>query len=130
MIGDRELTIRRDANSTPWLVDIVWDAAGRLGHRRTFVNDLTTIEDDHVPFLRAGVAAVDIIDLDNPTGTRRRTPSNTSARAACRRWATSCWPPSPTSNARSRPAPADAGRRADMRRAGQASVCGEEAARG
>lgn len=67
MIGDRDLTIRRDANSTPWLVDLVWDAAGRLGHRRTFPNELTTIEDDHVPFLRAGVPAVDIIDLDNPT---------------------------------------------------------------
>lgn len=67
MIGDRELTIRRDANSTPWLVDLVWDAAGRLGHRRTFTNELTTIEDDHVPFLHAGVPAVDIIDLDNPT---------------------------------------------------------------
>ncbi len=67
MIGDRDLTIRRDANSTPWLVDIVWNAATRLGHRGTFSNDLTTIEDDHVPFLRAGVPAVDIIDLDNPT---------------------------------------------------------------
>jgi hypothetical protein len=28
---------------------------------------LTTVEDDHIPFLRAGVPAVDIIDLENPT---------------------------------------------------------------
>jgi hypothetical protein len=28
---------------------------------------LTVIEDDHIPFLRAGVAAADIIDLENPT---------------------------------------------------------------
>lgn len=67
MIGDRDLVIRRDANSTPWLVEAVWSAAARLGHGATFSNQLTTIEDDHIPFLRAGVAAVDLIDLDNPT---------------------------------------------------------------
>jgi glutaminyl-peptide cyclotransferase len=67
MIGDRDLRVRRDANSTPWLVDVVWAAAAKLGHSATFSNELTTVEDDHVPFLRAGVAAVDIIDLDNPT---------------------------------------------------------------
>jgi Zn-dependent M28 family amino/carboxypeptidase len=66
MIGDRELLIRRDSNSTPWLVDIVWQAAARTGHRSVFSNELTTIEDDHLPFLRAGVPAVDIIDLDYP----------------------------------------------------------------
>jgi len=67
MIGDRDLRVRRDANSTPWLVDIVWSAAAKIGHSATFPNELTTIEDDHVPFLRAGIPAVDIIDLDNPT---------------------------------------------------------------
>ena len=67
MIGDRDLRISRDANSTPWLVDIVWNAAARLGHGATFVNQVTVIEDDHIPFLRAGVPAVDIIDLENPT---------------------------------------------------------------
>jgi glutaminyl-peptide cyclotransferase len=67
MIGDRDLVIRRDSNSTPWLVDIVWAAAARLGHRAVFSNELTSIEDDHIPFLRAGVPAVDIIDLENPT---------------------------------------------------------------
>jgi hypothetical protein len=67
MIGDRDLRIRRDANSTPWLVDIVWNAAAKLGHTGTFSSELTTIEDDHIPFLRAGVPAVDIIDLENPT---------------------------------------------------------------
>jgi Zn-dependent M28 family amino/carboxypeptidase len=67
MIGDRDLLIKRDSNSTPWLVDIIWATAARLGHTRTFSNQLTVIEDDHVPFLRAGVAAADIIDLENPT---------------------------------------------------------------
>jgi len=67
MIGDRDLRIRRDANSTPWLVETVWAAAAKLGHSGTFSNELTTVEDDHLPFLRAGIPAVDIIDLDNPT---------------------------------------------------------------
>ena len=65
MIGDRNLTIRREANSTRWLTDIVWGAAAKLGHR-AFMSEETTVEDDHVPFLKAGVPSVDIIDLDYP----------------------------------------------------------------
>jgi Zn-dependent M28 family amino/carboxypeptidase len=64
MIGDKDLVIRRDSTSTPWLVDIIWAAAARLGHRSVFSNELTAVEDDHLPFLTAGVPAVDIIDLD------------------------------------------------------------------
>jgi glutaminyl-peptide cyclotransferase len=74
MIGDRRLEIRRDTNSTPWLVDLLWNAARRQGHERVFVDLPTTIEDDHLPFLRAGVPAVDIIDLDYPAW---HTPSDT-----------------------------------------------------
>jgi len=65
MIGDRNLTIRRDPNSTRWLTDIIWAAAQKLGHRQ-FLNEEMAIEDDHLPFLKAGVPAVDIIDLDYP----------------------------------------------------------------
>jgi hypothetical protein len=64
MIGDRNLAIRRDSNSTPWLNDIVWAAAKKLGHGATFVDEETTIDDDHVPFMQAGVPSIDIIDLD------------------------------------------------------------------
>lgn len=65
MIGDRDLRIMRESNSTRWLTDIVWAAAKSL-KRPEFVDEETTIEDDHLPFLRAGVPAVDIIDLDYP----------------------------------------------------------------
>src|SRR5687768_12474393 len=82
MIGDKDLVIRRDSNSTPWLVDIIWSAAGRLGHRATFSNELTTIEDDHLPFVRAGIPSVDIIDLDDPAWhTSEDTIENVSARS-------------------------------------------------
>ena len=67
MIGDRDLVIKRDSNSTPWLVDAIWNTAARLGHSARGGDQLTVVEDDHIPFLRAGVPAVDIIDLENPT---------------------------------------------------------------
>jgi glutaminyl-peptide cyclotransferase len=64
MIGDRDLTIRRDTNSTPWLTNIVWETAKQQKLDGYFMADQTTVEDDHLPFLAAGVPAVDIIDLD------------------------------------------------------------------
>ena len=65
MIGDRNLTIRRESNSARWLTDIVWGAAKKLGHR-AFMDEETTVEDDHIPFVKAGVPSLDIIDLDYP----------------------------------------------------------------
>ena len=79
MIGDKDLVIRREAGSTPWLVDIVWSAAAELGHRSVFSNEEAAVDDDHVPFIRAGIPAVDIIDLDYAAGTPPRIRSRTSA---------------------------------------------------
>jgi citrate synthase len=66
MIGDRNLVIRREGYSTPWLTDLIWASARRLGHAAVFVDDQTFIEDDHLPFLQAGIPAVDLIDLEYP----------------------------------------------------------------
>ena len=66
MIGDQDLTIRQDSNSTPWLTDIIWTSAAALGYQRHFLAERTTIEDDHVPFVRAGIPSIDIIDLAYP----------------------------------------------------------------
>ena len=82
MIGDKNLNIRREQNSTPWLTDIIWAAALRVGHERHFLSDITPIEDDHLPFLAAGVPAVDIIDLDYPAWhTAEDTLENVSAQS-------------------------------------------------
>jgi Zn-dependent M28 family amino/carboxypeptidase len=62
MIADRDLTIRRESASTPWLTDAIWAAARRLKQTDAFLDSSGEIEDDHVPFLKAGVPAVDIID--------------------------------------------------------------------
>lgn len=64
MIGDAKLNIRRDLNSTPWLTDLVFRTARRLGYAKYFLDEERAFEDDHVPFVKAGVSAVDLIDFD------------------------------------------------------------------
>ena len=64
MIGDRDLAIRRDAQSTPWLSELVWAVARRLGFQRYFLDEPQTVQDDRAPFLDASVAAALLIDLD------------------------------------------------------------------
>jgi Zn-dependent M28 family amino/carboxypeptidase len=87
MIGDRELLIKRESRSTPWLTNIIWGAAKRL-KRPEFSDESTPIEDDHLSFLEAGVPAVDLIDLEYYTRTgsvawhtREDTLENVSARS-------------------------------------------------
>jgi hypothetical protein len=66
MIGDRNLNILRESASTTWLTDTVWNTAHSLGFTKEFVNSSQAIADDHVPFLNAGVPAMDVIDFDYP----------------------------------------------------------------
>lgn len=66
MIGDRNLNLRRETNSTTWLTDIIWAAARKLGHGQVFLDEPFPVEDDHILFLQAGVPSVDLIDLDYP----------------------------------------------------------------
>jgi Zn-dependent M28 family amino/carboxypeptidase len=66
MIGDRDLGIRREGTSTPWLTEIVWATAARLGYRRHFQDRSLEVVDDHVPFLEAGVPTTHLIDFDYP----------------------------------------------------------------
>jgi Zn-dependent M28 family amino/carboxypeptidase len=82
MIGDRDLTIRRDTNSTPWLTDLIWDAARQKQLDPYFLQESTRIEDDHLPFVQAGVPSVDIIDLEyEPWHTAKDTLDAVSARS-------------------------------------------------
>jgi glutaminyl-peptide cyclotransferase len=64
MIGDADLNIEREANSAPWLEDLILQAATRLGYQSHFFARTLAIEDDHIPFARLGVPTADIIDLD------------------------------------------------------------------
>jgi Zn-dependent M28 family amino/carboxypeptidase len=64
MIGDRNLGILADANSTEWLRRQVWDTATRLGLSQYFSTQLGSMLDDHMPFVQAGASALDLIDFD------------------------------------------------------------------
>ena len=68
MIGDAHLDIARDSASTPWLTDLVFATAHRLGYTRQFLNSPGAAGDDHIPFINAGVAALDLIDFDYGPG--------------------------------------------------------------
>jgi hypothetical protein len=64
MMGYKDLLLKRDDMSTSWLVDTVWQTGKQLGHSPPFVDQREGIGgDDHEPFLRAGIDAVDIIQL-------------------------------------------------------------------
>jgi len=65
MIGSSNLKVKRDTNSTPWLTDLIWATAARLGYGNVFVNEGTvTSLDDHLSFIRRGVPGSDVIDFD------------------------------------------------------------------
>jgi Zn-dependent M28 family amino/carboxypeptidase len=66
MVGPANPVYKRENNSTPWLIDLLWSTAARLGYAKVFVNDRSDIEDDHLPFLKRDVPAADIIDLEVP----------------------------------------------------------------
>jgi hypothetical protein len=69
MVGDRELALPVEGyseNYAPEIVRMVWGRAAALGFTEFHLERGVPIHDDHVPFLEAGIPAVDIIDFDYP----------------------------------------------------------------
>jgi hypothetical protein len=64
MIGDADLSTEDEQASTPWLKELIRQAAGQYGYQSFFFQRESSIEDDHLPFVKKGVPAVDLIDLD------------------------------------------------------------------
>lgn len=62
MIGDKDLGVARETTSKAWLQDYIAQAAKLLGYSQYFFQYEASIIDDHAPFLRAGVPAVDVVD--------------------------------------------------------------------
>ena len=62
MIGDRDLEVNREDQSTSWLQDFMATAATRLGYSQYFFQYAEGITDDHVSFLDVGIPAVDVVD--------------------------------------------------------------------
>ena len=65
LVGDPQLRLRRDVRSNPQLWNRLRLAAGRMGTARYFPSRPTAeVLDDHVPFARAGVPTLPLVDLD------------------------------------------------------------------
>lgn len=66
MIGDKDLDISDDDNSSQSLRAAMWQVAAKLGDAKYFRHDPGAIDDDHVPFVNSGVNAIDIIAAVGP----------------------------------------------------------------
>jgi hypothetical protein len=69
MIGDKNLDLPVEANSrrfAPHVVERVWGKAHTLGLTAFDARDGYDVVDDHLELLKAGIPAVDVIDLDYP----------------------------------------------------------------
>jgi Zn-dependent M28 family amino/carboxypeptidase len=64
MVGDKNLDIAPDLNSSQSLRNLIWQTAQSLGYGKYFLSEGGAIDDDHMPFIASGANAVDIIDLD------------------------------------------------------------------
>jgi Zn-dependent M28 family amino/carboxypeptidase len=64
MIGDADLNVDRETNSTSWLQEMVYQSAQKLGYASYFYGRSLAIDDDHLPFVQMGVPSVDLIDMN------------------------------------------------------------------
>jgi Zn-dependent M28 family amino/carboxypeptidase len=83
MVGGANLRIPMEGNSDGTLRASIWQTASQLGYGDIFLQHVKyNIEDDHTPFIQAGIPSVDIIDLDYAYWhTTEDTPEHVSARS-------------------------------------------------
>ena len=85
MIGDKDLDIQRETNSTTWLISLVGQAAHKFGYDRYFFQREMAVEDDHLPFVARGVPSIDVIDLDyGPNNSYHHTAQDTMDKISAR----------------------------------------------
>ena len=64
MVGDADLNIDHVAEATPWLEDLIYQAATNSGYQSHFFAREMSVEDDYKPFLDRGVPSADLIDFN------------------------------------------------------------------
>ena len=85
MIGDKDLDIQRDTNSTDWLVALVRQAAKKFSYERYFFKQQEDVQDDQLPFVERGVPSIDVIDLDyGPNNSYHHTAQDTMDKISAR----------------------------------------------
>ncbi|HEU5351108.1 MAG TPA: M28 family peptidase [Terracidiphilus sp.] len=85
MIGDKDLDIQRETNSTGWLVELMRQAAKKEGVSEHFFQEPEAVEDDHLPFVERGVPSIDMIDIDyGPNDSYHHTAQDTMDKISAR----------------------------------------------
>jgi Zn-dependent M28 family amino/carboxypeptidase len=78
MTGDKDLDIVDEYSSSASLRKLVWETADSIGYQSYFLRQPSQMEDDHLPFLEAGVRALDLIDFNyGPDNAYWHTPQDT-----------------------------------------------------
>lgn len=68
IVGGKHIHFKRESYSTKWVTDLIWKTADQLGYQSIFLNQESSVEDDHLSFLSRKVPSADVIDLDNGPG--------------------------------------------------------------
>ena len=66
MVGDKDLNIYMEQYSDPDLNAEIWGIASELGYTQFIPEYKYNLIDDHIPFIDAGIRAIDVIDFDYP----------------------------------------------------------------
>ncbi|HXM41427.1 MAG TPA: M28 family peptidase [Bryobacteraceae bacterium] len=82
MIGGKDLHVMNEENSSPALRKLIWNTAERSGYGKYFDTAEGATDDDHMPFVKLGVNAVDLIDFDTSKKTYWHTPEDTMDKLA------------------------------------------------
>src|SRR5579862_174577 len=77
MIGGKNLDVMNEENSSASLRRLIWSTAERFGYGKYFNKGEGSTDDDHMPFVKMGVNAVDLIDFDTTKKTYWHTPEDT-----------------------------------------------------
>ena len=78
MVGDKDLVLENELNSTPWLMGLVRDSATELGFGKHLSGNPKAVLDDHIPFTEVSIPAVNLIDFEfGPNNRYWHTPQDT-----------------------------------------------------
>ena len=65
MVGSPGLLLTREGHSSDSLLDLAVQGADAMGYGQLFSERVSSVEDDHLPYLRTGIAALDLIDFNH-----------------------------------------------------------------
>lgn len=83
MTGDKNFRLVWETSSAPSLRSLVWDIGDSLGYSASFPREGGPVADDHIPFINAGVRALDLIDFESQS-TFWHTPQDTMDKLSAR----------------------------------------------